>query len=122
MQTTEKHGPVTVFRNGSVTYTGDKGNQLGRLVGSDLSKTMGAAFGTFDNCSVDWTVKYDEVVYVIEGTFRMVIDDVTYEYHPGDFIWIPENTRLIYQGDKARVLFVIWPVDWRDREGAAAST
>ncbi len=121
MQPHERQGPAIAFQSDKVTFTGEPGNQLARLIGADLSKTMAVAFGTFDNCTVDWTVRYDEVVYVVEGVFRMVIDGVSQDYRPGDVIWIPENTEVRYQGENAKVLFVIAPVDWRERHGLASS-
>lgn len=117
MQKHEKHGPALLFRNDDVVFTGETSNQLARLVGADISKTMAVALGTYDNCIVDWTVRYDEVVYCIEGVLRLTIDGVVREYNPGDIIWIPENTELRYEGYKAKVLFVIAPVDWRERHG-----
>lgn len=121
VQKHEMHGPATIFETENVTFTGEPGNQLARLIGPDVSKTMAVAFGYYDNCAVDWTVKYDEVVYVIDGTFRLVIGGVARNYRPGDVIWIPENTELRYGGEKAKVLFVISPADWRERHGIPAA-
>ena len=46
---------------------------IARLVGPEMSKTMGAGIATFDGCSIEWTVLYDEVIVVLEGTFRLVV-------------------------------------------------
>jgi ethanolamine utilization protein EutQ len=88
-----------------------------RLVGPDISKTMGAGIAQFDGCSIEWTVLYDEMVVVLEGTFRMRVGKEVYEATPGDVIWIPENTPLRYEGDKATVCYTLFPVDWRQRHG-----
>ena len=41
------------------------------------------------------------------------------EAEPGDVIWLPENTPLKYEGDKATVFYALHPVDWRRRHGMA---
>ena len=92
---------------------------IARLVGPEMSKTMGAGIATFDGCSIEWTVLYDEVVVVLEGTFRLVVGSETYSCAPGDVIWIPENTPLKYEGDKAKVFYTLYPVDWRQKHGLA---
>jgi len=37
----------------------------------------------------------------------------------GDVVWIPENTPLKYEGDKAMVFYALHPVDWRQKHGIA---
>jgi ethanolamine utilization protein EutQ len=102
------------------TYGGPPGAAtIARLVGPEMSKTMGAGIATFDGCSIEWTVLYDEVIVVLEGTFRLVAGKDTHTCAPGDVIWIPENTPIKYEGDKAKVMYVLHPVDWRQKHGLA---
>jgi ethanolamine utilization protein EutQ len=102
------------------TYGGPPGKAtIARLVGPDMSKTMGAGIATFDGCSIEWTVLYDEVIVVLEGKFRLVVGKDTHSCAPGDVIWIPENTPIKYEGDKAKVLYALHPVDWRQKHGLA---
>jgi len=91
---------------------------IARLVGPELSSTMGAGIAVFDGCSIEWTVLYDEVIVVLEGTFRLKLGKdfaETLEASPGDVIWLPEHTPLRYEGDAARVFYALYPVDWRKR-------
>ena len=92
---------------------------IARLVGPELSHTMGAGAAVFDGCSIEWTVLYDEVIVVLEGTFRLVVGKDSHSCAPGDVIWIPENTPIKYEGDKAKVFYVLHPVDWRQKHGLA---
>lgn len=92
---------------------------IARLVGPDMSRTMGAGIATFDGCSIEWTVLYDEVIVVLEGTFRLVVGKDTHSCAPGDVIWIPENTPIKYEGDKAKVFYALYPGDWRQKHGLA---
>jgi len=89
---------------------------IARLIGPEASRTMGAGVATFDGCSVEWTVLYDEVIVVLEGTFRLKVGEeggTTVEASPGDVVWIPENTPVRYEGDGAKVFYALYPVDWR---------
>jgi ethanolamine utilization protein EutQ len=97
-------------------YGGPPGTaSIARLVGPEMSHSVGAGIATFDGCSIEWTVLYDEVVVVLEGTFRLRVGRKTYELSPGDVIWLPENTALRYEGDGAKVFYALFPVDWRRR-------
>ena len=92
-------------------YGGPPGKaEIARLVGPEMSTSMGAGIATFDGCSIEWTVLYDELIVVLEGTFRLRIggeDKRTIEAKPGDVIWLPENTPLHYEGDKAKVFYAL---------------
>jgi ethanolamine utilization protein EutQ len=93
--------------------------EIARLIGPDRSQTMGAGIVTFDKCSNEWTVLYDEVMVVLEGVFRLRLAERVVEGRPGDVIWIPENTPLRYEGDGAVVFYALYPGDWRRRHGIA---
>ncbi len=86
---------------------------IARLVGPEVSQTMGAGLASFDGCSIEWTVLYDEVIVVLDGLFRLRVGDQLFEGGPGDVIWIPENTSLKYEGEKATVFYALHPVDWK---------
>lgn len=88
---------------------------ISRLVGPDVSATMGVGIATFDGCSIDWTVLYDEMIVVMEGRFRLRHPGGVIEAGPGDVIWLPEKTPVSYEGDKAVVCYALYPVDWRRR-------
>lgn len=88
--------------------------QIARLVGTETSTTMGAGLATFDGCSIEWTVLYDELIVVLEGTFRLVIGADTYQMAPGDVIWLPKGTPLRYEGDGAKVFYALYPVNWKN--------
>jgi len=100
-------------------YGGPPGKaEIARLVGPEMSTSMGAGVATFDGCSIEWTVLHDELIVVLEGTFRLRIggeDKRTIEAKPGDVIWLPEHTPLHYEGDKAKVFYALTPVDWKSR-------
>lgn len=85
---------------------------IARLVGSELSESMGAGIATFDDCIIDWTIRYDELIVVLEGRFSLHADGKVHEMEPGDVIWLPKGTPLSYEGTGARVFYALYPVDW----------
>ncbi|MEM5527965.1 ethanolamine utilization protein EutQ [Gammaproteobacteria bacterium AS21] len=95
--------------------------QVGRAVSSDISASMGAGIAHFDNCSISWTVLYDEVVYVIDGLFRLVTKNGVLEGKAGDVVWIPEGTQLTYEGENARVFYAVYPGNWKELSLQATS-
>lgn len=114
------------FKRGKIKfdkYGGPPGKaRIARLITPDISKTMGGGIATFDGCSIEWTVLYDEIVVVLEGTFRLRLGKGyrrKLEAKNGDVIWLPEGTPLKYEGKKAVVFYCLYPVDWRKRHGMA---
>ena len=56
-----------------------------------------------------WTVLYDEIVYVIDGVFIVKTNYQTYTAQKGEVVWIPKGTELSYQGEEARIFYVVYP-------------
>ena len=109
-----------------VPYAGDPAKpgagvaHIPRMVGPELSKSMGVGVARFEGISVPWTVLYDEAIVVLEGDFRLRAGDEAFECQPGDVLWIPENTPLVYEvgkGKSATVFYALHPVDWRAKHG-----
>lgn len=88
--------------------------EVGRAISTDVSSSMGAGLARFDNCSIAWTVLYDEVVYVVDGVFRLVTPDGVLEGQAGDVIWIPEGTELKYEGEQATIFYAVYPGNWKE--------
>ncbi|MBO9403427.1 cupin domain-containing protein [Shimia sp. R9_3] len=89
--------------------------RVGRTISSDLSPSMAAGIAEFDQCSIKWQVHYDEIVHVLEGTFRLQTGGKEVEAGPGDTMWIPKGTKLAYEGDKARIFYAVYPGNWREK-------
>ena len=110
---------VKHFKRSEMTfepYGGPPGKaEISRLVGPDMSHSMGVGIAKFDGCSIDWTVLYDEMIIVLEGWFRLRHPAGVIEAGPGDIIWLPERTPITYEGEKAVVCYALYPVDWRKR-------
>ncbi|MGZ7460033.1 cupin domain-containing protein [Pseudomonas sp. Ma2-10] len=93
--------------------------EVARAIGGELSSTMAAGIARFDACSISWTVLYDEVVYVIEGIFRLVTGGEVLEGQAGDIIWIPKGTELKYEGVQASIFYAVYPGNWKELLGTS---
>ncbi len=96
---------------------GESGDiRVGRDVAGDISTTMGAGVAVFENCSMEWTVLYDEYFYCLEGTLTIGTKQGPVVMRPGDGLWLPKGTWVTYEAkERAKVVFAIYPVDWRER-------
>lgn len=88
-----------------------------RLVGPEISTSMGAGVARFDGCSISWTVLYDEVIVTLAGRFRLRVGETVHDCAPGDVLWVPAHTPLHYEGEGATVFYALSPVDWREKAG-----
>jgi ethanolamine utilization protein EutQ len=108
---------VLHFSAGTTSFTpwasDTPGTQIGRLVGVSHSQTMGAGYFHIDGDSIEWTVLYDEVLVVTAGEFRLRLADRVIEGRAGDVIWIPKGTSVVYEGNGAKFVYVLYPVNWR---------
>jgi ethanolamine utilization protein EutQ len=97
---------------------GDAGDiRIGRDVAGDLSKTLGAGVGIFERCSMEWTVLYDEYLYCLEGTLTIKTRNGALVMQAGHGLWLPAGTWVTYEAkERAKVVFAIYPVDWRERQ------
>jgi ethanolamine utilization protein EutQ len=92
------------------------------LVNTSFSTRLGAGIGVFQNCAMEWTVTYDEVLFILEGQFRLKTSEGTFQAGPGDTLWIPEGTQLIYEADEPVTFFyAVAPVSGSPTTGIAQS-
>ena len=97
---------VKLFRGYGFDLTpGESGGNVIATVNGAVSQRLGGGIGVFENCSIPWTVTYDEILFGIDGTMRVVVADEVHEMGPGDILWLPEGTELIYEADKKATFF-----------------
>jgi ethanolamine utilization protein EutQ len=63
------------------------------LVNTSFSEGLGAGIGVFEDCSIPWSITYDEVIYILEGQFTLRVGDNTFKAGLGDVLWIREIQR-----------------------------
>lgn len=81
------------------------------LVTPDMSSSFGMNFSVFEDCSIDWTINYDEALHCLEGEIDIVVGGESHVLGPRDSIWLPAGTSLTYRAANATVLAIYSPVD-----------
>ncbi len=100
----------------AVTPTGT--TEIARVIAAPTSTTMGAGVEYLENTTIEWTVTYDEILFIIEGTLTVVFDQTSHECAVGDIVWLPSGTSLKYIAKtKAGYFYALYPVDWARRQG-----
>lgn len=84
------------------------------LVSKEESK-MSAGFLTIENSRFDWELTYEEIDYVIEGTLTVEIDGKTFTAYPGDVLFVPSGSKVVWGSpDKAKIFYTTYPANWAD--------
>lgn len=114
------NGGLKLIRGNSVKMdvfdTGNPDNKVyyQELVSKDESK-MSAGFLTIEKSSFEWELCYEELDYVIEGTLTVTINGKTFTAYPGDVLFVPSGSKVIWGSpDKARIFYATYPANWAD--------
>lgn len=88
------------------------------FVTSAVSDTMCGGLNFLNEVSVPWELTCDEIIYCMEGTFRLTCDGVAYECNPGDVLYIPKDNSIAYECDEKCIIFyAAYPHDWKQQAG-----
>jgi len=80
------------------------------------SPRLGVGIMEMDQTSFEWTLAYDEVDYVIEGTLELIMDGRAVTARPGQILFVPKNTKLRFSTpDKVRFMYVVYPANWSEQ-------
>lgn len=94
---------------GDVVYTHD-------LFSLAESPRLGAGVMEMRSTTFDWTLQYDEIDYVIEGSLSVICGGKTVTAGPGQLILIPKGSKIQFSvPDHARFLYVTYPADWQNQ-------
>lgn len=88
--------------------------QVVEVTGSGDGTFLGTGFARFTKAAIPWTVKYDEVLLVLEGSVTVRTPDDNIHAGPRDCIWLPKNTDLTYIAESALVFYAIHPANWSE--------
>ena len=88
------------------------------FVTSKVSDTMCGGLNFLNKVSVPWDLTCDEIIYCMEGTFRLTCDGESYICNPGDVLYIPKDNHIAYECDEKCVIFyAAYPHDWKQKAG-----
>ena len=93
-----------LFRKEDLNLEPVNGMKTIGLVNTSFSEELGAGIGVFEDCSIPWHITYDEVIYILEGHFTLRVGDKVFEADPGDILWVPRDTKIVYEAQE-RVTF-----------------
>jgi len=99
--------------------TGKKGDKvwLTDLYSLDESPRLGAGIMEMDTTTFDWTLNYDEVDYVIEGTLEIIVDGRRTIGNAGDVILIPKGSKIQFSSPGfCRFMYVVYPANWAEQQ------
>jgi len=115
-------GIITV-KTASVTPerfdTGKPGDQVFLKDVVTLEESPRMMFGVMEmkaGSSFDWTLRYDEIDYIIDGTLDIIVDGRCNRANKGDIIFIPKNNSITFSTpDSVRFMYVTYPANWADQ-------
>ena len=96
----------------------DTGDKNDRVYTHDLftlseSPRLGCGIMEMEKTTFDWTLDYDEIDYVIEGSLTIIKDNMHVTAGPGEIILIPKGSSIQFSvPQRARFLYVTYPADW----------
>lgn len=80
------------------------------------SPRIGCGLMEMDKTTFDWTLNYDEVDYIIEGTLEVIIDGRKVVGHKGDVLLIPRGSKIQFSApDYAKFIYVVYPANWEQQ-------
>lgn len=125
LQEEQGNGPIRKLSPGSVCLTEtDKlqtGNAMDRVYTRDLltleeSPRLGCGVMVMEQTTFPWTLQYDEIDFVMEGTLSIICGSQTVTAGPGEGIYIPKGSKISFSApEKARFLYVTYPADWKNQ-------
>lgn len=81
------------------------------------SPRLGCGIMEMEETSWAWTLKYDEIDYVIDGILEIDINGRKIIGNKGDIILIPKNSSINFTVPNfARFMYVTYPANWAEQE------
>ncbi|RJF87134.1 DUF861 domain-containing protein [Oleomonas cavernae] len=85
--------------------------RIAKLVGPEISQSMGGGVVTYRKLTAPWSLPFDELVVVLDGAFTVTSAGKAYDCVAGDVLWFPAHTPLTYEvADFVTVFYAKHPV------------
>lgn len=79
------------------------------------SPNIGCGIMEMTDTTFDWTLNYDEIDYIIEGSLNIVKDGIKTTGEKGEIIFIPKGSSIKFSVDGfARFLYFTYPANWTE--------
>lgn len=74
---------------------------------------MVAGFITVEKSTITWEPVYEEIYFVVDGYFDLIVNDHSYNVERGDVFYIPGKTSVkLSVPDKIKLFFLTYPNRW----------
>jgi ethanolamine utilization protein EutQ len=121
MSTTEKPALYKMSELQKKPFT-PRGSSTNELMNDETGARIASGVVYFKDSEIPFTLWYDEVLicHAIEESFEIVVEGVSYPMMPGDMMWLPAGTSLIYRSKgTATAFYAVTPADWAKRRPQA---
>lgn len=118
--------PVKAVRPAAVHMTEadrlDTGDASHKVYTHDLftlqeSPRLGCGVMEMEKTTFPWTLQYDEIDYVLEGTLHILYENCAVTAGPGEAILIPKGSSIRFSvPEKARFLYFTYPANWQEQK------
>jgi ethanolamine utilization protein EutQ (cupin superfamily) len=109
---------VTLLKSEEIEYSElgiDAEVQEIALAVNPLSTTMGGGICRIKECSFDWQLKYDEIIFVQAGNMYIGHNGKKIDAQQGDIFFMKEGAVITYGTDsEVEFFFSTYPVDWKE--------
>ena len=96
----------------------ENGTFIKPFVTTEISESMCGGINVLKNIVVPWDLTCDEIIYVLEGMFRLTCDGETYICNRGDVLYVPKDNHITYEADERCVIFyAAYPHNWKQLAG-----
>lgn len=118
MATARTGSGVRLLREGDVPYEQiSAGLEAARAITAAGSTELGGGWVRMDGSDefADWTLKYDEVLYVVRGELEVESEGTATVASPGEAILIARGTTVTYRAKPDTLVFyALHPRDWAE--------
>jgi len=97
--------------------TGKKGDKvfLKDVFTIEESPRIGCGVMEMYKTDFEWTLCYDEIDVIVDGTLEIVIDGRRVVGHKGDIVFIPMGSQITFScPDYVRFIYITYPADWKN--------
>ena len=89
--------------------------EIASAIGVADSQSMSGDVIVFNDTSLDYTMPYDDLIYVLEGELVLKTSAGDIVGGPGDVLWVPTGETLTFTATGRTVVFcATHPVNWQD--------
>lgn len=81
------------------------------------SQRLGCGIMEMTDTTFDWTLNYDEIDYIVEGSLSILMNGQTVTAGPGELIFIPKGSQIKFSvTGYSRFIYITYPANWKEKE------